>query len=193
MESSNGFRRLISVLPRSFRVLDVGAGGLQGINTTNFLLEHFGVKNVLGVCTPEKEVNYYYAQRTEKGLPKANIQVSDFYEMQFPQKFDLVVVDMNVENNVIHDWSEEGLARARELLKDGGYLIQYVMLTDQYGDPNKTPELIRTRWIEFWETENLTLQSIGERLQRLNGWEVFAYEVEERRPYILWMMLRKTA
>ena len=74
----NGFKRLISQLSPKSKVLDVGAGGLQGTNTTDFLIERFGADNVTGICTSEKEVLTYHAQRKEKGLPKINIKIGDF-------------------------------------------------------------------------------------------------------------------
>lgn len=193
---------MISVLPKDFTVLDVGSGGLQGENTTNYLIEHFDAKNILGVCKADVETQRFNATREANKMFTIPIISADFYGMEFKEgdfnkstswKFDLVVLDMNIENNLEKDWSDEGLERMRGLVKDGGYLINYIMLTDQYGDPEKTPAFIREQWKKWWGTDKLTLKEIGMRLTDIKGWEVFAHEVEERREYILWIMLKKTS
>lgn len=194
MESQRGFSKLISVLPKNFTVLDAGSGGLQGKNTTEYLAAYFDPKNILGFCLNEHDVAIYHAQRAEKKLPLIKILPVDFYRLEFDPllRFDLAVLDMNIKNNLEKDWSDEGLERMRGLVKDGGYLINYIMLTDQYGIEGKTPEMIRSHWRIWWRTEKLTLKEIGRRLTGLKGWEVFAHDIDERRPYILWIMLKKT-
>lgn len=188
MESQKAFQRLISQLPKDFRVLDVGAGGLHGENTTDFLAERF--EKLTGVCLSEKEVAVYHAQRAEKGLRPVEIVIGDYYETEFKEKFDLIVADLTIELNLMRDWSDEGLARVRGMLKDEGYLIQYVMTTDQYGDPNETPALIRKYWKEFWGVEELTYEAIGKRIERIKEFDLVAVAQEERRPYILWILLK---
>ena len=60
--SVNGFEKLIQAIPKGSMVLDVGAGGLEGFNTTDFLIARFGVKNVKGICIrPEKVTAYLIA------------------------------------------------------------------------------------------------------------------------------------
>ena len=184
----NGFEKIISAVPKDSMVLDVGAGGLEGFNTTDFLIARFGVKNVKGICIRSEKVEAYKEKH-----PSMDLIVGDFYKGgHYKQKsFDLVVLDLNIDNNVIRDWSLEGLASVRNNLNENGMLINYVMLTDQYGDENKTPELIRKRWKEFWHTDILTYEDIGKRLTNLPGYELFAHEVEEIRPYIMWVALKK--
>lgn len=184
---------MISHLPSNLKVLDVGSGGLQGENTTNYLTEHFGVENILGICKSDHEVEVYQAQRAEHKLPPVKIVSGDFYEQKFDQQFDLVVLDMNIESNLQKDWSDEGLKRMWDLVKDGGYLINYVMMTELYGDPLTTPLMIRKCWKEWWRVSDLTLKDVGNKLSKVKGWEVFAYDLEERRRYILWVMLKKTS
>lgn len=184
---------MISVLPKEFTVLDVGSGGLQGENTTNYLIEHFRSENIMGVCWADVETKRYLETREATRMVKIPIFSGNFYKMNFVRQYDLVVLDMNIESNLEKDWSDEGLARVRGLVKDGGYLINYIMLTDQYGDPEKTPQFIRERWKKWWRTDKLTLKEIGMRLRDIKGWEVFAHDIEERREYILWIMLKKTS
>ena len=186
--SVNGFEKLIQAIPRGSVVLDVGAGGLEGFNTTDFLIARFGVKNVKGICIRPEKVEAYKGR-----FPEMDLIVGDFYkESHYKEKsFDLVVLDLNIDNNIIKDWSLEGLAQTRDLIKEGGMLINYVMTTDQYGDENETPALIRKRWKEFWHTDILTYEDIGKRLTNLPGYELFAHEVEEIRSYIMWVALRK--
>lgn len=188
MASPSGFTKLIKSLPKYLKVLDVGGGGLQGENTTDALLEHFGTENVTGICTSSHEVEVYQAQRAEKKLPKANIIDGNYYTHDFNEQFDLVVLDLNVENNM-KDWENE-FSNLTYLKKDG-FLITYIIMTDEYGDPKETPALIRDHWKRFWKTEKLAPFHIG--MKRIKGYEVYAHEKEERRTYILWMLLRKTS
>ena len=182
----NGFEKIIQTIPKGSRILDVGSGGHEGENTTNYLIKRFGVDDVLGInIRPEKAEEIIEAH---KGF---NVLVGDFYKHKFKEKFDAVILDMNIENNVIYDWSLEGLERVRGLLNKGGMLVNYIMTTDQYGDPNETPKLIRKMFKEFWKVEKLDYEAIGNRLQDISGYEVFAQEQEERRPYILWVALQK--
>lgn len=184
---------MISQLPKEFDVLDIGAGGLQGENTTDFLAEHFDAKNIFGVCWSEHEVNRYKAIREANKMAPISILPADYFKLEFrpPMQFDLMVLDLNIEGN-LKNWTVEGLEYASQFVKPGGYLINYIMLTDEYGDPDETPVLIRKHWKEFWETEKLEMKNIGKRLGRISGWEVFAQEREKRREYILWIMLKKT-
>ena len=186
--SVNGFEKLILAVPKNSVVLDVGAGGLEGFNTTDFLIERFGVENVKGICIQPEKVAAY-----KDRFPEMDLVVGDFYERShYKQKsFDLVVLDLNVKNNIIKDWSLEGLERMRGFIKQDGMLINYVMTTDQYGDENNTPALIRKRLKEFWHTDLLTYEDIGKRLTNLPGYELFAHEVEEIRSYIMWVALKK--
>ncbi len=168
------FKKLIQDLDPKSKVLDVGAWGLEGDNTTEYLSERFKDLVTMNV----------------KELEGVNL-VGDFYKHKFKEKFDLIVLDLNIENNILKDWSLKELKRVRGLLKKGGMLINYVMTTDQYGDPGRTPQLIRKRWKKFWRTKKLTNEIIGERLQSIPGYELFLHEQEERRSYILWVALKK--
>lgn len=194
-ESLSGFQKLISALPKTFTVLDAGAGGLHGENTTDFLAAHFDPKNILGVCWSDHEVSVYHAQRAEKRLPPVSIVSADFYKLEFnpPMQFDLAVLDMNIESNLGIDWTDEGMERMQSFVKDGGYLILYLMTTDQYGDPDKTPAFIREQWKKHWQSDRLSANDIDRKLKSLKGWELFAQEREQRRDYITWVMLKKTS
>lgn len=201
MESASGFQKLISQLPKTFDVLDIGAGGLQGENTTNFLIEHFDAKNILGVCWAEHDVRMFKETRVANKMAGITIVPVDYFKLELkqgdlnknePWLFDLMVLDLNIEGN-LKNWTKEGLEHASKFVKPGGYLINYIMLTDEYGDPDETPKLIREHWKAFWETEKLEMKNIGKRLSRISGWEVFAQEREKRREYILWIMLKKTS
>lgn len=193
MKEPSGFQRIIKSLPKTFVVLDVGAGGLEGKNTSQFILEHFDPKNYLGVCREKKQVDLYHAQRAERKESRVNIIVDDFYSHDFSDHglFDLVVLDLNIESNIQQDWTEQGLKNMLKLVKPGGYLINYIMTTDQYGNPDETPALIRNCWKEFYGTNDMTPVVIGKRLKQLEDYELFAYEQEERRPYIMWICLKR--
>ena len=155
-------------------MLDVGGWGLEGDNTSQYLEERFS------------DIIFM----NNKPLDKVNL-VGDFYGHKFKEKFDLIVLDLNIENNVLKDWSDEGLERVRGLLKKGGTLINYIMTTSDYGDPNETPELIKRRWKEFWGTEDITDGSIGRKLKNIPGYEFFIHIQEEQRSEIIWVVLKK--
>lgn len=179
------FEKLINWMPKSFDVLDVGAAGLEGENTTDTLVKRF--KGYTGICIrPEKVAAYLQLHPELTG----KLLCDDFYSHPFNRhSFDLVVLDMNIDNNMARDWTDEGLARAWELLKPGGYLINYVMMTDQYGDP-ETPAQIREHWRTWWQGP-INPMTVGNKLYSIRQWEVVATEKEERRPYILWVLLKK--
>ena len=192
MEAKSGFQRIIQTLPKTFSVLDVGAGGLEGENTSQFILDHFDPKNVTGICKNKKQVDLYHAQRAERKEPPVDIIIGDFYSHDFEGKqFDLVVLDLNIEGNIQNDWTEKGLKEVLKLVKLGGYLINYVMMTDQYGHPDETPILIRDAWKKFYGTSDMSPAVVGKRLKQLKDYELFAYSQEERRPYILWVCLKR--
>lgn len=186
----SGFQRIIQTLPKTLKVLDVGSGGLEGENTTQYLAEHFESKNILGICKSAKQVEIYQAQRAERKEPALEIVVDDFYAHEHSGLFDLVVLDLNIENNVQQDWTPEGLQRVSKLLNPGGYLINYVMLTDQYGDP-ETPQIIRSAWQKFYGTNEMICEVVEKRLNKIDGFELFSCEQESRRPYIYWVCLKK--
>lgn len=185
----NAFERLIKWMPRGYEVLDVGCGGLYGENNSRAIAKQFKHENILGVCF-RQETNSDF-QRFKVEHPNIKVLDNNFYQLDFEKlgKFDLVLLDLNIENNTGRDWSDEGLARAWHLLKPGGYLINYVMMTDQYGEP-ETPELIREHWRNWWGGP-IAPMTVGNKLYSLRQWEVVATEKEERRPYILWVLLKK--
>ena len=179
-----GFKRLISSLPKG-SVLDVGCGGLEGENTTDYLVEYFGVESITGVCKWKKDIDKYRLK-----VPEINIIETDYYGIEFNEKFDLVVLDLNIENN-LKDWTDEGLKRTSKLVKKDGVLINYVMMTDAYGDPNETPQMIRDHRKNFWESDEWKNEMVGARIRKIKGFKLLGVEREERRPYIYWVALQK--
>jgi len=158
------------------KVLDVGGGGLDGENTSVMLLERYGIENVTFINRKPESVVQFMAEH-----PKAKMVIGDYYTHQFPELYDLVVLDLNIENN-LKDW-ENGHARARELLSPGGSIITYVMTTTDYGDP-ETPALIRESMLKVWGTTDITQDVI------LKNLDVVAVEKEPRRSYIQWVIVR---
>lgn len=173
-------------------MLDVGAGGLEGENTTEYLLAHFNPENIIGICSAQQDVERYQAQRRERKSPVVEIMIGNFYEQRFAwHQFDLIVMDLNIDNNLF-DWSDEGLRRIWAMLPEGGLLINYAMTTDDYGS-KLVGQLIRRRWQEFWNTEKLDIESAREKLMTLKGWKLKDIIQEKRRETILWVMLEKTS
>lgn len=176
--------KIISILPKNFQVLDVGALGLMGENTTQFLVDYFGAKNVLGICLKPEQPEWFLEK-----YPDFPFVIGDVYATNFANKFDLVVTDFGVEKN-LEEWSLEGLERIKTLIQPGGYLLNYVMTTTEYGDPLETPHLLRKHWAEWWRQLPPHPEAIGRKLKDLNDWEVVLSIQEERRPYIIWILLK---
>lgn len=174
------FERIIKILPKDLKVLDVGCGGLLGENTSQYLAGYF--EDITGVNVKANKDLLEFI----KLFPKVNLVIGNYKDIK--DKFDLVVFDLNIEGN-LENWSDEGLKQCGKLVKDGGYLINYIMTTDQYGEPDKTPELLRQHCSHWWKT--FSREDIGKKLRSLKNWEVVVCEQEERRGYILWVLLKK--
>lgn len=170
----------ISQIPKDASVLDVGCFGHEGENTSQFLAKHFN--HVTGVAISRKIEPYIPANYT--------VIFDNFYDYRF-DPFDLVVLDLHIEGNLINDWCEKGLERMKKLVKPGGYLINYVMTSTDYGDPKVTPSLIQWHANLWWG--KLTPQDIKKKLESLEGWELVEMKPEHRREYITWVKLKRIA
>lgn len=176
------FERLIRVLPKDARVLDVGCWGHEGVNTSKFLAEYFD--HVTGMAISEK---------VKKHCPENYTFIQDnFYDHRFGEVYDLVVTDLTIESNMLNDWSNAGIERISKLVAPGGFWMNFVMMTDQYGDPEVTPDLIRWHSKRWWGSDVPNPESVGKKLTSLKDFGLYAAEPEQRRPYILWCLLRKT-
>lgn len=180
--------KIISLIDKNSKVLDVGALGLMGENITQSLIDWFGAKNVTGICLNPEHPEWFIAK-----YPDFNFIVGNAFDYPLAEKFDLVVTDLGIEKN-LEDWSEEGLEKMKKFIKPGGYLLNYVMTTTEYGDPLVTPFLIRKHWMSFWRhlypDQEGIYEAIGNKLKELEDWELVLAEREERRPYILWILLK---
>lgn len=165
-------------------VLDVGACGLAGENTTNMLFAHFD--EVLGINTKEVHVIEYREQ-----YPERDVLVQDYYTMDptsFGQ-FNVVVLDLTIELN-LKDWSDDGLAYAKQFVEPGGTLINYVMMTQEYGE-DETHERIATHWREWWGSDEYTEEAVEKKIAPRKDFRIIGMEREERRPYIVWVALQR--
>ena len=125
----------------------------------------------------------------KKAHPQINFITGDIYTYDFKRKFDLIVLDLEIENN-LRDWAENQ-AHAYKLLKRGGYLITYLMTTDQYGDPDETPALIRRSWKKRWGKWPPSREDVIKSLRTFPNYEFISLCEEERRPYITWVLFKK--
>lgn len=165
------FERLIAPLDPRLSVLDVGYGGLDGENTTDYLRAHFD--EIWGLSKDAEAVNKYRQEKNSK-----DTVVLGIYPQHMPRSktFDLLVLDPNIESN-LDFWSEEGMKKAWSFVNDGGYIITYIVTTDDYGDEDTHALLIKHRQ-QWWDGEGNNV-----RPQQI--------EIEERRPYITWVLLKK--
>lgn len=174
------FERLIKDLDPNMDVLEVGVNGHDGENTSVFVRDQFSDPFGINI-RPEKIEDW------KQRYPDANCAVADWYEYE-DETHDLIILDLNIENN-LKDWSDKELARAHRLLNYGGFLINYIMTTTEYGDPNETPTLIAAHRDSWWGS--FKNEDIGKKLNALKGWEFIVAETETRRPYITWVLLKK--
>lgn len=170
------FERLIQNIPREATVMDVGYGGLDGENTTNYLRKRFF--KVDGICKDANGVDRYRALYPD--AEKDDV-IKGFYPNDMPEgkKWDLLVLDQGIEGN-LHFWSPEGQERAWSYVKEGGGIITYMMLTDFYSD-EATHELIKEHRERYWQP----------CLQHIVWSHVLGMEREERRPYIMFVLLKR--
>ena len=174
----DAFEKLIQHLPKDTSVLEIGSFGHEGKNTSEVLANYFD--KVTGVTISRKAVT----------LAPTNYEIihDNYYAMDFPA-YGLVVLDLDIENNLIRDWTDKGIERVKKFVKPGGYLINYIMMTREYGDPD-TPDLIDWHTDRWWKA--LTPEAIGKKLKSLPGFDLIAVNPETRRPYILWVLLQRT-
>lgn len=176
------FEKFIKTFPKDSKVLDVGCYGHEGINTSVFLAKHFD--RVKGMAISPKVVPHV--------APNYELVLDNFYDYKFrDEKFDLIVQDLTIELNLLNDWCEKGLERSANLLRPGGHLINFVMTTTEYGDPEVTPHLLAWHAKHWWGSDKLTLEAIGKKLSNLKLFDLVVAEPEQRRPYITWVMLKK--
>lgn len=178
------FEKIISKFDKSIKVLDVGCFGHEGENTSTFLGRHFS--HIKGFNINKKVL------ALQEANPNYEFVIDNFYDYKFAdEKFDLIVGDLTIELNLLNDWCNKGLERYWNLLKDNGYLINFIMTTTEYGDPEVTPHLIKWHAKHWWETDELTNEAIGKKLSKVKGFELIHAEAEIRRPYITWVLLKK--
>jgi hypothetical protein len=165
------FEKLIKDLPRNLSVMDVGYGGLGGENTTNYLRKHFGT--IFGLCKDAIAVKRY------KEMTDANDTVIlGIYpqHMLGPRKYDLLVLDPRIDDN-LEFWSEDGMELAWTFVKEGGYIITYIMAPNKEYGEDEVQTLITEHRDRWWTSYRKI--------------PVVAAEVEERRPYITWVLMKK--
>jgi hypothetical protein len=163
--------RIIANLPKESSVMDVGYGGLDGVNTTNFLRAHFG--KIDGINKTAYAVEKYKIDNPSAKDDEVTIGV---YPHDMPGKrYDLLVLDPGIEGS-LQFWSLQGMEIAWQFVNDGGHILKYIMLTDFYGDP-ATQEMIKEHRAGWW-AKGIPLPIVQQ-------------EFEEARDYIAWVLLKK--
>ena len=170
-----GFIELISDIPTNKSVLDVGAYGLQGENTTTELVAHF--EDVLTINI-----------RKIEGVKL----VADFYRAHFDKKFDLIVLDLNIDNNVSQDWTRAGLDRVHNMLAPDGFVIVYILTKDGYTEQEPTKTMINDNLNHFWKACPVTVDAIGNKLREFKDiFRLVAIQPDDRRDNIAWVKLQR--
>ena len=160
---------LIKNIPAHASILDVGYGGLDGVNTTNYLRARF--HDVWGFS---KDATAMLRYKEMFGLNDPIIL--GIYPQDMPQrKWDLLILDININTN-LDFWSDEGLKKAWSFVNDGGYILTYIM-TAGFNVPQEIKDMIKQHNKKWWD-KNPTVP-------------IVAQEQEERRPEIIWVLLKK--
>lgn len=164
-------QKILEYLPLGTTVMDVGYGGLDGENTTNYLRARFG--KIDGLNKTEYAVEKY---KIDNSSAEEDEVVIGVYPHDMPGKrYDLLVLDPRIEDNLLF-WSLQGMEQAWGFVNDGGYILTYIMLTDLYGDPS-THALLKEHRAGWW-AKGIPLPIVMQ-------------EFEERRDYIAWVLLKK--
>jgi len=170
-----GFIELIRDIPTNVKVLDVGAWGLTGENTTTELVAHF--EDVLTINI--------------KKLDGVKV-VADFYKTYFDEKLDLIVLDLNIDNNVSQDWTRKGLDRVHDLLAPDGFLIIYILTKEGYTEEEPTKSMINDNLKNFWKSCPVTVDAIGNKLREFKDiCNLVAIQPCDRRDNIAWVKLQR--
>lgn len=184
-EEERAFGRLVKPISSTAKVLDVGSGELAGGNTSNHLVDKFG-PNYTGIQIKKETIERY------KRI-KENVEIihGDFYKTKFKGKYDLVVLDLDIINNVTRDWEGDGIKKsAFDALKTGGHVICYVMSTTKYGSEDDGLMLERHHEY-FWEGAPNVVRIVKKCMRYLEGFDIVDVQKEEARDYIYWVKLRK--
>lgn len=171
-----GFDKLIQKISRYAEVLDVGAWGLKGENTTKPLLKRFF--NVMTMNVKPLE-----------GVDK----VADFYRYNFGRrKFDLIVLDLDMQNNVGRDWTRRGLEHIYDLLSKGGVVIIYALTNRKYSFDPKVNQMVESHLDSFWKCRPLTPEGIASKLAEFADlFTVFGIEKDGERDNVIWVALKR--
>jgi len=168
-----GFKQLLKDIPIDARILDVGAWGVYGENTSTHL-KYF------------EDVVYMNTK------PLAGVTlVQDFYDWTPDGKFDLIVLDLNIENNISRDWTREGMGRVYRMLNEGGSLILYVLTKDGYTEEEPTKTQLDEKFKEYWKSSPVTIDAIGDRVWEMKFWELYGIQPDDHRNNIAWVRLTK--
>lgn len=175
---ATAFERLIEHVPQDSVVLDVGAGGCEGENTSNYLVRRF--KKYTGV-------NIKHSSDIDRWVmnnPDVEMLFQDFFALE--RKCDFLVFDATIEKQ-LEQWSQTGLSGLGRFINSGGYLAMYIMTDPNYGDENihKLLRENRDEWWGSWDKEDIV-----KKLKNLDGFTFIALEQEERRPEIYWSLLK---
>ena len=179
------FFLLIKDMSPDMSVLDIGYGGLDGENTTEYLLRKFNHNNMVGLVKENRDSRRYADSHRD-----IRVLWGAFPDIMPDTKFDLIVADLNIDTNIKHNWTDKGLDMLLKYLDDGGYLINYVMKTTDYGD-EATTQLITNHWKEWWGSETFSDVAIVKKLLGLKNFELIDILQEPRRSYITWVKLKK--
>lgn len=154
-----GFEYVIDGI-EAIKIFDGGGGGLEGENTTNYLIKKYGLKNITCLSKDLKMSDVYRAQH-----PGVKI-INKMFEWSDCEGFDLVIHDFNIETNM-ELWENPP--------KLSVPLVTYVMT-----DINYHPKL-REHALKVWGTDNITEELVAKRVKKVSR--------EVRRPEILWVLL----
>lgn len=121
----------------------------------------------------------------KKPMPEEGVIVADYYTHKFDRKFDLIVLDLNIDCNIKMDW-EKNFKHSFNNLSKNGSIICYAMVTDDYGNKD-TPKMIRDHWKNYWGVKTLTLPDIV--AGTMDKFILKDIQEDEKRGEIYWICL----
>jgi hypothetical protein len=118
--------------------------------------------------------------------------VADFYKTYFDQKFDLIVLDLNIDNNISQDWTRKGLERVHGLLKQDGFVIIYILTKEGYTNEEPTKSMVEEHHRSFWKGVPVTVDAIGNKLREFKDlFNLVSIQPCDRRDNIAWVKLQR--
>lgn len=177
------------ILTPGSTILDIGAGGVAGENTSEYLYKLFSDSfQIYANHIGESPSNTWCRDH-----PKVQQIIADCYIHNFGKKFDLIVQDMPLLFN-ISDWEDLDHINVQiyNMLNSGGYYINYIMKDKNYGS-SKHQHAIAANHKQHWDSDDgLDEEFLSKKILEKYGKKFECIRIiKEGRRELFWVLLKK--